>query len=70
MHFADDATEAAIARLRRDLRAQSPELFDGRGRLRKRALITRLTERFGSHTVEGDEVVRRVNSARQQGRTP
>jgi len=63
-------TDAAIARLQDDLRARSPELFDDRGRLRKRALVARLTERFGSQTVEGEEVVRRINAARHHGRAP
>ena len=63
-------TDAAIARLQDDLRARSPELFDRRGRLRKRALVARLTERFGSQTVEGEEVVRRINAARHHGRAP
>ena len=67
---ADKETDAAIARLQDDLRARSPELFDHRGRLRKRALVARLTERFGSHTVEGEEVVRRINAARHHGRAP
>ena len=67
---ADEETDAAIARLQDDLRASSPELFDHRGRLRKRALVARLTERFGSRTVEGEEVVRRINAARHHGRAP
>ncbi len=61
-------TDAVIARLRDELRARNPELFDARGRLRKRALVTRLAERFGGRTVEGEEVVRRVNAARAAGR--
>jgi hypothetical protein len=65
---AEKETDAAIARLQDDLRARSPELFDQRGRLRKRALVARLTERFGSQTVEGEEVIRRINAARRHGR--
>jgi hypothetical protein len=39
-------------------------LFDNRGRLRERALVSRLTERFGSTTVEGDAIVARIDAAR------
>ena len=70
MHFAENTTDAAIARLQRDLRARSPELFDRRGLLRKRALVARLIERFGSQTVEGEEVVRRIDAARRRGCAP
>ena len=70
VHFAKNATDASIARLQRDLRARSPELFDRRGRLRKRALVARLTERFGGQTVEGEEVLRLINAARRRRRTP
>ena len=65
-----DETDTVIARFQEDLRARSPELFDHRGRLRKRALVARLTERFGSQTVEGEEIVRRINAARKHGRAP
>jgi len=61
---AEAETDAVIARLEQDLRTDSPELFDERGRLRKRALVNRLTERFGNATIEGDEIVRRINEAR------
>ena len=61
---ADEETDAVIARLEQELRADSPDLFDDRGRLRKRALVTRLAERFGSRTVEGDEIRRRINTVR------
>jgi hypothetical protein len=61
---AEAETDALIARLERDLRTQSPELFDNRGRLRKRALVSQLTERFGSTTVERDEIVARIDAAR------
>jgi len=61
---AEAENDALIARLEKDLRAESPDLFDGRGRLRKRALVTRLSERFGATTVEGDEIIRRINLAR------
>ena len=57
-------TDAVITRLERELRTSDPELFDARGRLRKRALVRRLAERFGGMTIEGDEVVRLVNAAR------
>ena len=67
---AQHETDIAIARLHEDLRARSPELFDGRGRLRKRALVARLTERFESETVEGEEVDRRIKAARDHGRVP
>ena len=66
----EDETDAAIQRLQDDLRVRSPELFDDRGRLRKRALVARLTERFGSRRVEGEEIVRRSNAARKHGRAP
>ena len=66
----EDETDTVIARFQEDLRARSPELFDHRGRLRKRALVARLTERFGSQTVEGEEIVRRINAARKHGRAP
>ena len=45
-----------LASLEQDLRAYSPELFDGRGRLRKRALVAQLSRQFGSATIEGDEI--------------
>lgn len=61
---AEAETDAVIARLEQDLRTSSPELFDDRGRLRKRALVSRLSERFGSTTIEGDEIIRRINAAR------
>ena len=61
---ADEETDTVIARLEQDLRVDSPDLFDDRGRLRKRALVTRLAERFGSRTVEGDEISRRINTVR------
>ena len=61
---AEAETDALIARLEKDLRAESPDLFDGRGRLRKRALVTRLSERFGATTIEGDEIIRRIDLAR------
>jgi hypothetical protein len=61
---AETETDALIARLEKDLRAECPDLFDGRGRLRKRALVTRLSERFGATTIEGDEIIRRINLAR------
>jgi hypothetical protein len=61
---AEAETDAVIARLEQDLRTSSPELFDDRGRLRKRALVSRLTERFGSAAIEGDEIIRRINAAR------
>ena len=61
---AEAETDAVIARLEQDLRTDSPELFDDRGRLRKRALVNRLTERFGNATIEGDEIIRRINEAR------
>jgi hypothetical protein len=61
---ADEETDAVIARLEQDLRVDSPDLFDDRGRLRKRALVTRLAERFGGSTVEGDEISRRINTVR------
>ena len=61
---AEAETDAMIAELEEDLRASSPELFDDRGRLRKRALVSRLTERFGSTTIEGDEINRRITAAR------
>jgi hypothetical protein len=67
---ADAETDAAIARIERELRARSPELFDDRGRLRKRALVARLVERIGSRTIEGEEIVRRINAARAEGRAP
>ena len=54
LHCAKEATDDAIARLQRDLRVRSPELFDRRGRLRKRELVARLTERFRGQTVEGE----------------
>jgi hypothetical protein len=62
--IAEAETEAVIAGLEEDLRATSPELFDSRGRLRKRALVGQLAERFGGTTIEGDEVIRRINAAR------
>jgi hypothetical protein len=61
---ADAETDTVIASLERDLRANSPELFDARGRLRKRALIAQLAKRFGSATIEGDEITRRISAAR------
>jgi hypothetical protein len=63
-----DAADADIAGLQRDLRARSPELFDRRGRLPKRALVARLTERFRGQTVEGEEVLRLINAGRRRGR--
>jgi hypothetical protein len=62
--IAEAETDAVIARLAKDLRATNPELFDSRGRLRKRAVVGELAERFGSRTVEGEEVIRRINAAR------
>ncbi len=61
---AEAETDAVIARLENDLRAESPDLFDSRGRLRKRALVGRLSERFGTTTIEGDDIIRRINLAR------
>jgi hypothetical protein len=61
---ADAETDAVIARLEQDLRATSPDLFDNRGRLRKRALITQLAERFGSTAIESDQILRRINATR------
>ena len=40
------------------------EAVEVRERLRKRALVGQLAERFGSTTIEGDEVIRRINAVR------
>ena len=58
-------TEAVIARLEQELRANSPELFDDRGRFRKRALVARLAERFRGTDIQGDEIIRWINAARE-----
>ncbi len=54
---ADAELDDVARRLKDDLRRSHPELFDGRGRLRQRALAQLLLDRFGGkRTISGDEL--------------
>jgi hypothetical protein len=55
---ADGELDQVAARLEDDLRTTHPELFDGRGRLRQRALSRLLLEQFGGkQAINGDDVL-------------
>ena len=53
---ADLADQESIDRLDAMIRSQHPEVFDGRGRLRKRALGTALAKRFGGTRLTSGQV--------------
>ncbi len=53
---ADQADEAMIERVDRQLRLDHPEAFDARGRLRKRVLTRALTSRFGGLRLNAEQV--------------
>lgn len=66
---ADAELDAVAGRLEDDLRQSHPELFDGRGRLRQRALAQLLVERFGGkRTISGEEL--RALMEREDGPAP
>jgi hypothetical protein len=61
---ADAELKEVSERLQSALRMESPELFDRRGRLRRRALSKRLSERTGGRTwLSGDDLLALEQSA-------
>ena len=71
---ADEADAETAARLDALIRQQHPEVFDTRGRLRRRALARALTTRFGGTRLTSDQVdnviaAGRDAAARRRGET-
>jgi len=69
---ADLADDDSIDRLDALIRSQHPEVFDGRGRLRRRALGSALAKRFGGTRLTSDQVddviaAGRAAAARRRG---
>ena len=64
MSKADAELKEVSERLQSTLRIQSPELFDRRGRLRRKVLSKRLAERTGGRTwLSGDDLLTLEQSA-------
>ena len=64
MSKADAELKEVSERLQSALRTESPELFDRRGRLRRRALSKRLAERTGGRAcLSGDDLLTLEQSA-------